>query len=305
MLASRICLVVALLIGSAGCAGDQGVAPLPEEAIRIGGFNFAESELLAEIYAQVLESRGLPVARLGPVGPREVVEPALELGLIDVVPEYAGTMLEFVNLGAGEATAETAETVTRLRRWLEPRGLVALEPAAAQDSNAFVIHQGSAGTEGVHSVSDLAPIATELAFGGPPECPERYFCLAGLADVYGIEFGSFTPVPFGVIPAALRSAEIDVGLLFSTDPELSDPDLVMLVDDKGLQPAENVIPVVRADAVDRWGPQLVVALNSVSDELDTAGLAALNAAYLEADQHEPGALAGVVEDWLAGHRING
>jgi osmoprotectant transport system substrate-binding protein len=278
----QLFLAATLLI--AGCGGpaepeEQGVGV----AIRVGAFDFPESELLAELYAQALERRGLPVQRLGRIGSREVVEPALELGLIDVVPEYAGTMLSFVSLGSNEPTSDSELTVADLRSVLAPRGMIALEPAAAQNRNAVVVSKAFAVEHGVSTVSDLAPLAGALAFGGPSECPERYFCLVGLRDRYGIEFGVFIPIPNAtVVAASLRADEIDVGLLFSTDSVLVDPDLVVLGDDLDLQPAENIVPVVRSQVVEKWGPALIEALDAVSVRLDTTSLVLLNSRAADA-----------------------
>lgn len=293
----RLILIVVALMAPTAC-GDSAPrpsAPAATDAIRIGAFNFTESEVVAELYAQALEANGLPVARIGRVGSREVVEPALELGLLDVVPEYAGTLLEFVNLGAGEATGDTDLTMARLRSHLTPRGLVALAPAHAQDRNALVIRKDFAAANGIGTISDLAPYASDLTFGGPAECPERYFCLVGLKEVYGLDFGAFAPFPVGsVIAAGLANDEIQVGLVFSTDPVLTDSRLVVLTDDLGLQPAENVIPVARRDALDRWGPQLTASLEAISAELTTVDLVTLNALASMPDAD----IGSIVRGWL-------
>jgi osmoprotectant transport system substrate-binding protein len=287
-----------VLVASAACGETTPPPSAPEasDAIRIGAFNFTESEIVAELYARTLEAKGLPVARIGRIGSREVVEPALELGLVDVVPEYAGSMLEFVNLGAGEANADTELTMARLRSYLEPRRLVALAPAQAQNRNAVVIRKDFAAANGIGAISDLAPHAIDMTFGGPAECPERFFCLLGLSEIYGLEFAAFTPFPFGeVIAAGLASEEIDVGLVFSTDPVLTDPRLVVLTDDLGLQPAENVTPVVSQDAVERWGPDVVAALDAVSAELTTVDLVIMNSLAGEPDAD----IASIAQAWLA------
>lgn len=291
----RIVLAVVALIVVAGCAE----APAPDaqtEAIRVGAFDFPESELLAEIYAQALEARGLPVERLGRIGSREVVLPALQLGFIDVVPEYAGSILTFVSLGTNEPTADSEQTLVELQAALDARGIVALDPSAAQNRNAIVVTKRFAIDHEVRALSDLRSIATDLTMGGPPECPERAFCLVGLSDVYGLEFGSFVPLPnTSVVADALRTGEIDVGLLFSTDAALADPDLVVLRDDRGLQPAENVVPVVRASALRKWGSAFTDALDSVSDVLVTTDLAQLNSL----SQSGMGT-ADLANEWLSG-----
>lgn len=291
-----VAMAFAVVLLATGCGGRELPTEGHEPALRVGAFDFAESELLSELYAQALEEHGIPVARVGRVGSREVVEPALELGLIDVVPEYAGTLLSFVSLGKSEPSADPATTLADLRLQLAPRGMMALDAAAAQNRNTLVVTEAFAFRHRVDSVSDLVDMAERLSFGGPPECPERYFCLIGLRERYGIEFGTFVPIPNAAsVVAALVAEEIDVGLLFSTDAVLIHPALVELDDDLGLQPAENIVPVIREDAVHRWGRGVIDALNRVSSRLDTHDLVTLNAQGAE----RGAVLATVAAEWLS------
>ena len=292
-----IVAIAALALLTVGCGGATDEEPsAPPAAIRIAAFNFPESELIAEIYAQALEGRGIPVERLGRIGSREVVQPALELGLIDLVPEYAGTMLSFVSLGDNEPTFDSWATMSELREALEPRGVVVLEPANAQNHNSVIVMDGFASEHDVWAVSDLTALADTLTFGGPRECPERPFCLIGLHDVYGLDFETFIPMPgSAVVAASLRAGEIEVGVVFSTDSALVDTDLIVLDDDLGLQPAENVVPVIRADALARWGARVEDVLNEVSTRLDTSDLRLLNL-RVEDPASDIGELA---ELWLA------
>lgn len=296
----RLVSVLALTGLAVAACDDRNatdVEPHGTEAIRIAAFNFDESELLAEIYALAIEQQDIPVQRLGRIGPREVVEPALEIGLVDLVPEYAGTMLAFVSLGRSTPTSNPSATLATLRGYLGPRGMRALEPADAQNRNTVIVDRSFAADNNLRSISDLAPLASGLKFGGPAECPERPFCLIGLAEVYGIEFARFVPLPSsGVVADSLELGEIDVGISFSTDPALVENDVVVLVDDLGLQPAENVVPVIREDALQRWGSDLSTALNAVSDRLDTIDLALLNA---EAGR-EGADIGAIAAAWLAG-----
>jgi glycine betaine/choline ABC-type transport system substrate-binding protein len=126
------------------------------DGITVGKTNFYEQDILSELYAQILEANGFTVARQEASGTREVVFPALENGQIDVLPEYAATALEFINEGAGEATAEAESTTELLRQRLEPRGLTALEPAPATDQNAIVVTPELAEQHGLAKISDLA-----------------------------------------------------------------------------------------------------------------------------------------------------
>ena len=124
--------------------------------ITVGSTNFYEQEILAEIFAQMLETNGASVDRQFQLGNREVVFPALESGQIDVLAEYAATVLEFVNDGAGEATTDAGETAQALRERLEPLALTALDPAPATDQNGFVVTQETAAQHGLSRISDLA-----------------------------------------------------------------------------------------------------------------------------------------------------
>jgi len=131
---------------SAGLEGD----------ITVGSTNFYEQEILGEIFAQMLESNGATVERKFQLGNREIVFPALEAGEIDVLAEYAATALEFVNGGAGQATTDPEATTVALRAALEPKGLAALNYAAATDQNGFVVSKATADQYGLSKISDLA-----------------------------------------------------------------------------------------------------------------------------------------------------
>jgi osmoprotectant transport system substrate-binding protein len=154
-------------------------------SIVIGSSNFNEQELVAEMVAQVLEARGVTVERKFKLGAREVVAPALENGDIDAYVEYVGSYLTFLK---GEPTSDLDETMTALRAALEPKGLTALEPAPAEDKNAFVVTKATADEFSLVKISDLASITGDFVFGGPPECPERPLCIGGLESVYGLTF---------------------------------------------------------------------------------------------------------------------
>jgi osmoprotectant transport system substrate-binding protein len=267
---------------------------LDDDAVTIGSFNFAESALLSELYAQALEGQGLEVERAGQVGPREIVAPALVRGLLEFVPEYAGTALTFLSLGDAQPTADPETTHEALSRSAAERGLVALAPSPAQDANAFVVTRATAVRLGIERLSDLAPLAGDLTFGGPPECSSRPLCLEGLRDVYGIEFGTVLDLdPAGPrTREALQDGAIDVALMFTTAATIDADDLVVLTDDRRLQPAENVTPLVRQDVVDRWGQDLVDTVDAVSERLSTDDLRRLNTML---DGRTP---AEVAAEWL-------
>jgi len=302
---ARLAAGVMLVIACAACTASPagGSPPGPASAaeagpgvITVGSFDFPESVLLAYLYAGALSARGYPVRVLPDLGSRELVEPALMTGLVQLVPEYTGSALEFVSLGRAHATASVAATDAELARWMAARGIVTARPAAAQDANAIVVTGATAARYRLRAISDLAAAAPGLVFGGPPECPERPDCLPGLRRAYGLRFRAFAALDAGgpLTRQALRSGDIGVALLFTTDPAIQADHLVELADNRELQSAENVIPVLRRATADRYGARLLAALDAVSARLSTAALTALNA-QVELDGRDPRAVA---ESWL-------
>ena len=250
-----------------GPAGRAGEARQHGAVITVGSFDFPESVLLADLYAGALAAKGFPARVLPDLGPRELVDPALLSGLVQVVPEYSGSALEFVSVGRLSATSVAAATGRALAEQVAGRGLV----------------------------------APRLIFGGPPECPERIYCLAGLRQVYGLRFRAFIPLDAGgpLTLQALEAGDIGVALPFSTDPAITADHLVVLADDRGLQPAENVVPLVRRDAVARYGPRLLAVLNAVSARLTTGSLRGLDA-RVQLRGEDP---RRVAESWLRAQRL--
>ena len=162
-------LLVALL--ASGC--DRGPAPPPPEdpsrpTIQLASFDFPESELLGELYGQALRQHGFPVELVVQLGAREVVAPALEQGKVDMVPEYLGSALNFLNDRDRVATADPGLTHARLEQVFGPRGVSVLDHAPAEDRNGFVVTGDLARRRGLERISDLAPLAGRLTFGGPP-----------------------------------------------------------------------------------------------------------------------------------------
>jgi osmoprotectant transport system substrate-binding protein len=294
-LAAAMCAVLIWLTGcSSDSQGHAGTVDPRRPVVRIASFDFPESQILAQIYADALQRGGYPVTVLLGVGSREVVEPALQQGLIDLVPEYAGSALRFLGV-APKSGDSPAVLRARLAAAQAGHGVTALSPSPAQDQNGVVVTAAAARVRGLRRISDLGPLAPSLTFGGPPECPERPFCLGGLRNVYGLRFQRFLPMPTGdVIAAALDTGEIDVGMLETTDPHSADGKLVALVDDRGLQPAENVVPVVRRTVIDVYGAAFSHVLDSVSAQLTTTGLGRLNRRAVI----DGVAVAQVAKDWL-------
>ncbi len=265
------------LVATACGSGDDASGPKEGPTITVGSFSFGESVILAQIYAQALESNGYPVdlSKLE-AGSREIVKPAIESGEIDLVPEYVGSALE-VGFG-GEPSADTDETLEALRTAFAASGVAVLDAAPAEDKNGIVVTQDLADELNLSKISDLTDHAADLVFGGPPECPTRPRCLIGLGDTYGLVFSEFKALDGGgpLTVAALEGGEIDVALLFTTDGVIAAKGFVLLEDDGGLQPAENIVPVIRQEILDAYGDDLSDLLNDVSAKITTAELTEMN-----------------------------
>ena len=272
-------LTALLLVLGVACSGsdEAGSGPTGQPGVVIASFGFSESVTVAEIYGQALEATGIRVERVVDLGSRETVEPALAQGKIDLVPEYLGTALTFLEPAAGAAT-DTSSIYERARAAFASRGSVLLAPAPAQNQNGIVVTRATATRWGLAKISDLQPVANRLVFGGPPECPERPLCLPGLERVYGLRFKEFKPLDAGgpLTVGALEGAEVDVAVLFTSDGHLDGDQFVLLQDDRGLQPPDNLVPVMRKETVDRLGPRLTQVIDRVSASLHTKDLTELN-----------------------------
>ena len=242
-------------------------------AVVVASFNFPESELLAAIYGLAIRAAGIPVQLRLDLGPRELVQPALEQGLVDVVPEYLGTALSSLEPRPGVPVSDPAAVRAALARALARWHVQVMTPAAAQDQNGVVVTAATARRLGLRKVSDLRRAASRLVLGGAPECPDRPYCLPGLRKVYGLGFARFLPLdtePQRV--TALREGVVDVAVLDTTDGNLATGDLILLSDDRHLQPAENVVPVITGSAMARYGKRLAGAVNAVSVQLTSQEL---------------------------------
>ncbi|MGH2498662.1 MAG: ABC transporter substrate-binding protein [Candidatus Limnocylindria bacterium] len=279
----------------AACGGGAGPGPAAKPDVTVASFNFAESRILAELYGQVLEANGYKVERKHNLGNREIVFPAIENGDINFVPEYLATVLAFATK-ATTHVADAAQAHRQLQEAVRAKGLTVLDFAPAVDTNAFVVTKATAQRYRLTKMSDLAAVAGELTLGGPPECPQRPFCIQGLRQTYGITFKEFRPLDPGgpLTVAAVEAGQVQVGLLFSTDAQIAAKGFVLLEDDKKLQAADNVVPLVRQRLADGGGEEFRRLVNGVSAKLTTAKLTDLNK-QVAIDRKEP---RDVARDWL-------
>jgi len=264
--------------GSSSAASPA--ADLP--TVVIGSQAFWESAVVAEIYAQALEDAGFTVERNFELGARDVTQPALVSGELDLMPEYIGGLLA-VSYG-GTPTSDVDESLEALRSELEADGLVAFDPTPGTDADGFAVRQETADELSLVTMSDLAEVADQLTWGVAQECGENPNCGPGLERVYGIDYESLDLQALAAcstaIADALNASNIDVAQVCTTQPEIAAYNLVLLEDDQGLAPAQNIVPVVRQEVVDEAGDLLEQTLNTVSELLTTEELTNLGAAVI-------------------------
>jgi osmoprotectant transport system substrate-binding protein len=305
-----LALLLAFAVIGAACGDDdddnagtdsgsesEGSGSGAQPDIVIGAQDFGESAILAEIYKGALVGGGweASIQELG--GFRDLMFTAFDEDEITVAPDYVASNLEFLNEGAGEATADVDATFAKLQPLLEEQGLVGLTPSAAVDHNAFVMTKSRSDELGITTLSDLASKGASLKLGAPQDCESNGFCIPGLQRVYGVDFTSnFTPLDLDLVPTTLDAGEIDVAVLTSTDGNLADPskDYVVLEDDKDMLAADNIFPLLTKEVADSYGAELTDMLDSVSAKLTTEGVAELNKRYV-IDKEDADAIA---TSWL-------
>jgi len=244
---------------------------------------YTEMEIMAQMYAGILEDAGYSPT-LQPVDTRDLYVKPLSSGKVDVVPDYASSMTEFLNLDANGADAEPVsspdveETIAQLEKLGADYGIEPLEPAEAEDANAYAVTQEFSEQNDVTTLSDLGELGEPINLAAAPDCPERSDCQLGLESVYGIEVSGFEPLGFGTVQTkdALESGEVDLGQVGTSDGSLETYGLVVLEDDKNWQNAENLTPVVNSDFLAE-NPDVADALNELSGVLTTEDLKSLNA----------------------------
>lgn len=261
------------------------------QTITVGGANFSEQTILANIYAAALKNQGIEVKTRLNLGNRQIIANALQNGDVDVVPEYIGSLLSFYD---DKSTLTTqSEIISSLETKL-PSGLQLLQPSAAGSITAWAVTQKTAAKYKLSKLSDLAPVSGELTLGGPPEVTTAALGLPGLKTVYGINFKRVKTLDIGgpLSRLALNSGAIDVATVVSTQGILAKEPWVVLEDDRHQQPPQNITPLVRTPVLT---PEVEKALNDVSAKLTGEELVQLNR-LVDIDHKDP---AKVAEQWVA------
>ena len=283
------------LIGCATAESLDGGGSATGETIVIGSQDYYSNEIIAEIYAQALESAGYPVERAFRIGQREVYVKEIEDGGIDLFPEYTGPLLQYWE---PETPRRLTDEVYEALVAAAPDGLRILDQSSAMDQDAYVVTRAFADQNELTTIADLAKVTEPLTLGGNSEGESRPNGPIGLKDKYGIDVG-FTPIEDGGGPLtvkALQDGSIQLAIIYTADPSIKQNDLVALEDTEGLFLASHVVPV----ASSKIGDEAERILDEISAALTPEGLIALNAQSVE-DQLNPAAIATT---WLEANPID-
>jgi len=291
VLAASAAFGAALLL--AGCATsdplDDAAAQVPPDTIVIGSQDYYSNEIIAEIYAQALESEGFAVERDFRIGQREAYLPEIESGSIDLFPEYTGPLLQ---VWEPETEARTADDVYAALQQAVPDGLRVLDQSPATDQDSYVVTRAFAEEYGVTSIADLADVPVPLTLGGNSEGEDRPNGPIGLKNTYGVTVG-FTPIEDGGGPLTVKALvddQVQLAIIYTASPSMSSADLVALEDPEGLFLASNVVPVASEDLPE----DAAAVIDQISAEMSAEDLLALNTESVETEA----SAAVVAEQWL-------
>lgn len=275
----------------AGCSSSHGAAtssPTTSAAtppVVIGSANFAENEVLADIYADALRDAGVQVTTKLDIGSREVYFQEMKNGTLNVFPEYNGALLDYLD---PNATASSTSAVDSALTAALPSSLEALQPAAAEDSDSVTVTAAFAQEHNLKTIADLKPIENQVTIGAAPEFADRQEGLLGLNKIYGLTLKFKALDESGPLTiAALLDGTIQAGDIYTTDPSVAKYHFVALADPDHLFAAQNVIPIVNKSVAT---PTVVKTLDSISAVLTTADLVELVGA-VENDHVDPGTVA--------------
>jgi osmoprotectant transport system substrate-binding protein len=300
-----IAAVIAASLGLAACsssgakpagsstspAGTTTPASAAAGSITVGSADFGEAVVLADIYGDAMSAKGVKVTKRPNIGERSVYITALGDGSIGMVPEYTGSILYYLDT---KATAKSpADVLAALKTTAAAKGFVPLDYAAAQDSDTITVTAATAAKYHLKTIGDLASVASKLTFGAPAGFKTRADGIPALKSIYGVTFGTFTPLAASgaVTPNALKNGTVDAADIFSTDGSIAANNFVSLTDDKSMFAAQNIVPLFDKSKLTQT---MTDACNAVSAKLDTKTLASLDAQV--ASGKDPDSVA---KAWLA------
>jgi osmoprotectant transport system substrate-binding protein len=272
----------------------SSVASASTPTIVIGSTNFEEQAIVSNIWADVLRKAGYSVTVKPSLGTRAIVVPAIEKDQINLEPDYAASLLGFLHGGTPQAAGDNITTaIPADKKALAKFGVTVLPASKALDTDVFAVTKATAQKYHLTTLSSLKPVASKLILGGPPECPTFAGCEPGLKKVYGLKFAGFKSLDEGstLSVAALKDDEVQVVELFSSDGNIVSNNFVALTDNKHLEGADYILPVIR-NSVDT--PGVAKALDAIDAKLTTDAISELNLDVTK--QHKQP--AAVAQTWL-------
>lgn len=282
---------LALAIGAVATLGLAGCADATSEPLVIGSQAYYSNEIVAEVYAQVLEDAGYTVERQFSLGQRDVYVPALTAGEVDLFPEYTGNLLQYFDPSANQTAAD--DVYQALTAAL-PAGLSALAMSPASDQDSYNVTAEYAAANNLVSIADLANVSG-ITLGGAPELAERPYGPKGLLSAYNVnvEFEATGDTTVDALVAGL----VDMANVYSADPRIQQLGLVTLADPAGLFLASNLVPIA-SDAVDADARALI---NAVSAAMSAQELVAMNVRSVT----EELSASQIARDWLVSKGLIG
>ena len=274
---------------TAACGTDRG----PDgPTIRIRGQAFNESMTIAEVYGQYLKARGYDVQVLSAAGFRTEAIDGLHNGDVNMIIDYIGGQLAALTPDAQIDAADPNAIIESIRTVHSAKGATVLDYSPAVDGDAFVVRGDSA----ARTISDVGDLGYVL--GAAAACFERPQCFLGYTDpgIYGITFAGTVTIEFGpLLGEMLAAGDVDAVVWNTTAPQIGLEGFRVLEDDRGLHPAQNIAPIVKATVLEAWGSGLRDAINQLSALITTEDLVAWNARTdLEGSESRD-----VAREWLA------
>ena len=274
-----------VLVVSACTPGGSGTSPSASAAaqkptVKVGSAGFYEAAVVGEMYAQALEAKGYTVERHLEIGERPAVHAALTSGQVNLIPEYLGG-LAGQGLGLTELPSDPQKAYDNLQTALTAKGWVTFNFSPGTDADGFAVRKETADKYSLKTLSDLAKVTDKLTWGVAPGCATNPVCGPGLKTTYGIDLAALDVVNLSPcssdIATSLNDSAIDVAQVCTTQPEIASLNLVLLEDDKHLEPAQNMLPVASKELADA-APDLAAILNPITAKLTTAALTDLGVA---------------------------
>lgn len=274
--ASLVLVVSACAPGGSGeSPGESAAANKP--TVKVGSQAFWEAAVVGEMYAQALEAKGYTVERHLEIGERPEVHAAVEAGDVNLFPEYLGG-LAGQGLGIEELSPDPQTAWDNMQEALTDKGWVSFDFAPGTDADGFAVRKETADQFGLETMSDVAEV-TDLVWGVAPGCPDNPVCGPGLKSTYGIDLTTLEvenlPPCSTDMATALNDGAIDVAQVCTTQPEIASLNLVLLDDDKHLQPAQNLVPVATKELADAASADFAETLNAITAKLTTEALTQL------------------------------